>query len=309
MAGKRGVSTCWKSAEVNHGDELISAMARLGPPALELEYRITGRMFQQMRGSISGGHVQVLSIHGPFPFPDDLPRTMASGDLFNMVSADADLRRQAVAALRKTLETASDLEVGRVVFHGGRIEDLNDRSLAFYQALKREPSLSADAGKELEWLIEARAGKASTCVDRLLFCIEALVKPAESLGVTLCLENRFHLHELPNKDELTRILDTFRGAPVGFWLDVGHAAFQERLGLSPLEDWLGFVPEALMGVHVHDCRKWEAHVPPGLGDVDFKRLDAAFQSAPVIIFEIESAFEPEAVIEGIERFNEVAPTD
>jgi len=309
MVAERGVSTCWKSAEVNDGDELMYAMARIGLSGLELDYRVTGRMFQQMKGSLTRGHFQVLSIHGPFPFPDDLPRTLAGGDLFNMASRDADVRREALAITKRTLETAGDLEVERVVLHGGHIEDLKDQALAFYRALKQEQTLSQGAKEDLERLIEARNGKVSLWVDRLLFCLETLFKPAESLGVTLCLENGFHLHELPDKEEMGRILDTFQGAPLGFWLDVGHAAFQERLGLSSLEDWLEFVPDALKGVHVHDCKAWDAHLPPGQGDVDFKRLKSAFECASVLIFEIDGSFPSEAVIEGIEYFEDEVPAD
>ncbi|MBI4775833.1 MAG: sugar phosphate isomerase/epimerase [Deltaproteobacteria bacterium] len=309
MAAKRGVSTCWKSAEAKDGDELISGMARIGLSGLELEYRIRGRMYRQMKGSLTQGHFQVLSIHAPFPLPDDLPRTSASGDLFNMASWDADVRREAVAVTRKTLETANDLEVDRVVLHGGYIEELKDEARAFHEALKREQTLSPAAKEDLERLIERRSEKASEGVDRLLFCLESLLKPAERLGVSICLENRFSPHELPDKDELSRILGAFEGASIGFWLDVGHAAFQERLGLASLEDWLEFVPGPLKGVHVHDCKAWDAHLPPGRGDVDFKRLESAFECAPVLIFEIDGSFPPEAVIEGIEYFENEFPAD
>ena len=294
---------------MSDGDELMHAMARIGLFALELEYRVTGRMYQEMKGSLARGHFQVLSIHSPFPFPDDLPRSLASGDLFNMASRDADARREAVGITRKTLETASDLEVERVVLHCGHIEDLKDEARAFHRSLGREKTLSPTAKEDLEQLIKARFEKSSACLDGVLFCLDALLKPAERLGVTICLENRFHTHELPDRDELGRILDSFQGGPIGFWLDVGHAAFQERLGLSSLEDWLDFVPEALQGIHVHDCLAWEAHLPPGQGDVDFKRLKAAFQCAPVLIFEIENSFSPESIIEGIEYFDNEVPAD
>jgi len=41
--------------------------------------------------------------------------------------------------------------------------------------------------------------------------------------VLLGLENRYHDHELPGPDDFKVIFDKFKGAPVGYWHDTGHA--------------------------------------------------------------------------------------
>jgi sugar phosphate isomerase/epimerase len=109
-----------------------------------------------------------------------------------------------------------------------------------------------------------------------MLALEPLLIPAERLGVAIGIEIRNHLHEVPSPNEIARILETFHGAPIGYWHDVGHAEVQERVGLlnqqAVLDRFTKDVGEQLLGVHLHDVRGLEDHLPPGQGTVDFTRL-------------------------------------
>ena len=61
-----GISTCWWHNRTERGDEIMGDILKLGLNGVELEYRITDYMYQQMRPQLKRD-LKVLSIHNFFP--------------------------------------------------------------------------------------------------------------------------------------------------------------------------------------------------------------------------------------------------
>ncbi len=62
---------------------------------------------------------------------------------------------------------------------------------------------------------------------------------------------------------LGAIFDTFKGAPIGYWHDTGHAHANEILGLIPKNSLLQNYADQLIGIHLHDAIGLDDHIPPG----------------------------------------------
>ncbi|MCJ7662726.1 MAG: hypothetical protein MUO24_00635, partial [Desulfobacterales bacterium] len=65
-----GLSTVWTSQRARTGAELLDPILELGFGAVELDYRITGKLFQEILPRIRASDIQVLSVHNYFPVPE-----------------------------------------------------------------------------------------------------------------------------------------------------------------------------------------------------------------------------------------------
>ena len=106
-----GISTCWWFKRAARGDEIVSDILELGLTVVELEYRISNAVFQQMKSRLKKG-LTVLSIHNFFPIPEGISREKAGGDLFLLSSTDRDKRSKAVKYSIKTIEHSHELGPG-----------------------------------------------------------------------------------------------------------------------------------------------------------------------------------------------------
>ena len=169
-----------------------------------------------------------------------------------------DERDLAVGHLIGTMEIANDLEVDRVVVHGGFNEGL-DREVSDLREVRDLGLSDVRMTETRDRLLDKRRRNSSRFLDRLLKSIDECTRTAERLGVTLCMENRSDPHQLPDLEEMWRVFEVFEGAPVGFWLDLGHTVRQERLGLCDVEDWLKFSRRNAEG---HPCARLQGILGP-----------------------------------------------
>jgi sugar phosphate isomerase/epimerase len=298
-----GISTSWKSSAVDNGVELFKAIQRLPVPAVELEYRITNEMFQQLRGLLKSSDIMVASIHNFFPLPPILPRSSASGDLFLLSSPDKEEREQAVKWTLHTFECANDMEAGAVVLHCGKI-DMEPEMDALYRYLEKGMMQSEEAQEFVSRKIFEREQKKAKHFDALLFSLEKLIRSAERHNILLGLENRAHYHELPGPDEFAIIFNEFTGAPLRYWHDVGHAHLNEALTFSNQKSLLEQYGDQLIGFHYHDVQGRKDHLPPGEGSVDFAALKPYLKEDTIRIMELMAGLDEAEVLKGLEFLRE-----
>ena len=116
------LSTCWTSKTARSADELLGPILDLGFEGVELEFRITERLYQEVLPLLRAHGVRVLSIHNYFPLPEILPPEKAGGDCFSLSSLDSEERERGVYYTCRTLEFAHELEARVVVLHLGMVE-------------------------------------------------------------------------------------------------------------------------------------------------------------------------------------------
>jgi len=114
-----------------------------------------------------------------------------------------------------------------------------------------------------------------------------LVKKAESMGLTLAIENVFE--ETP--DSLRNLLEEINSPHLRFCFDTGH---HNVFSTSPLQTWIETLGTYLREVHLHDNRReMDEHLPVGEGTFDFDgffNLLSQFELDP--IYTIEPHEEP-----------------
>jgi sugar phosphate isomerase/epimerase len=292
-----GLSTVWTSKDARSGDDLLGPVLDLGFMAVELEYRITEKLYEEILPRIRANEIQVLSVHNYFPIPAILPPERASGDCFSLSSLDREERAKGIFYTTRTIEHAHDLGARAVVLHLGRVEtDLPRNGL---QQLYREGAWDAEGAELLQREREARAQKRDPHLDALLFSLDRIVKRAEQLGVVLGIENRYYFQEMPDTEEIGIILDQFRGAPIGYWHDTGHAAVFETLGILNHEELLQHYAPHLVGTHLHDALKLDDHKPPGTGEIDFTMVKKYIPEGAIKIMEIHPQATGEEIRDGL----------
>jgi len=297
-----GLSTVWTSRDARSGEELLGPILDLGFEGVELEYRITEQLYEEIRPRILNDEVQVLSIHNYFPVPAIIPPERVSGDCFSLSSLDREERDNGVSYTFRTLETAHDLEARVVVLHLGRVEtDLPRNGL---QQLYRENTSNDEVAKLLQQEREERSRLRDPHLDALLFSLERIVKRASQLGVVVGIENRYYYQEMPNKEEIGIILDQFRGGPIGYWHDTGHAAVFEALGILQHEELLKLYAPHLVGVHLHDAHGIDDHKPPGQGEINFEMVKGYLPEGAIKIMEIQPSARGHEITDGLEFLQE-----
>jgi len=295
-----GLSTVWTMKRgASTPQEVLDPILDLGFEAIELEFRITGKLLEGMAPSLKAGAPRVISVHNFCPVPDILPPQKAGGDAFNIASLDREERERAVRYTYRTLEVAHELEVGVVVLHLGYIEG-EERKDAPQRAFRE----GRWGKEELQEYLKERSLKASVHLDAVFFSLERVLRRAETLGVKVGVENRYHLSEIPLGEEIGMVLEEFAGGPIGYWHDTGHAAVAEALGATRQRDLLERYGSRMIGIHLHDAQGVDDHLPPGRGGVDFEMVGEFLREGVLKVMEIHPPATGEEIVEGLQFLRE-----
>lgn len=298
-----GISTCWWSRRASGGEEIVSDILELGLKDVELEYRISNAIFQQMKPKLKRV-LKVLSIHNFFPIPERAPYDKGGGDLFLLSSPDKDERSRAVRYSIRTIEHAQDLGARAVVFHLGRV----DMPVPTQDLLRLYRSRKIGEKEGLAFIKEQRVIRQASKkknLDAVLLSLEKLNKEAEKRGVFLGIENRYHFHEIPDFEEIELILREFKGGNIRYWHDVGHARVQENLGRNSQMELLEAYSGEMIGIHFHDVRGLDDHLAPGQGEIDFNEIKPFIKPSIIKILEVHSKVSREDLLEGIKFLKKV----
>ena len=295
-----GISTAWRSAATDDGNELLDRMLESGLSALEVDYRITSLMLKQMQPRLKSSEFQILTLHNYVPHPDGIPKKEASGDVFLLSSLDKAEREVAVRHAIKTIQLAADLEAKLVVFHLGRVEMDHESDHLF--ELHEQSEIDGDEAQE--WLakkLTERRSKAAPYFDAVLRSLDRLNAEANRLGILIGAENRYHYNQIPFGDEFDHIFSEFAGGAVRYWHDVGHGEVFHRLNILDHEkDLLERYKIHLAGMHIHDILGLKDHRAPGLGDYPFEKLLSYLNQQTIRILEIHQQASPQEVQDGVE---------
>lgn len=294
------LSTSFLGGRIDDGEALVAALEAFGVPGVELEYRIREKTYHSMLPALRASGLRVTSVHNFFPHPAPFDRLAPGGDLFSLADRDRERRRIAVQWTARTLERAEDLEAPVVVLHCGRVE--MDPALTELYAFVRAGAADSEAARALLAAeIERRDRRKPPHLDALCFSLDRLLNRAAGRGLVLGLENRYHFHELPGPDDFAFLFAEFRGAPLGYWHDTGHAHAAGLLGLLPAGELPPGCAERLVGIHLHDARGLDDHLPPGDGEIDFAPLKEHIRDDRPLVMELRPGTATAEVRAGLDR--------
>ena len=298
------LSTSWLSAESTTAEEMLAAPKNLDVSGIELSYRISEDFFNKMKNPLKHSGLKVVSIHNYFPIPSARSDSKGSGDLFLLSSPDNEERRNAIRFTTRSIEHASEVGAEAAVLHCGVVE-MNHEMQVLYRYVHSNRLGSKEAQIFIRNKLKELDRRKPRHMDSLLTSLDRLVPVAEKHGVVLGLENRYHYHELPGLDDFRLIFDSFKGAPIGYWHDTGHAHANETLGFIPKYALLQNYAEQLFGVHLHDAVGLDDHIPPGSGEIDFKALKPFLKSDTIKVIELKPGIPVSEVIKGIRFVREI----
>jgi sugar phosphate isomerase/epimerase len=292
------LSTSFLPMIKHRGRHLDRQLKEFGLKAVELEYRLPAAMVPEIEDRLKAAGICVVSVHNYFPFRPLWPGIQPSGDLFLLSHPQKEQRQQAVSWTTKTIEAANALEARVVVLHCGCV-DMAPEIDALEKFYKEGRIRCEKARGLIRQKCAERQAKKARHLDSLMFSLDSLLPVAERQGVLLGLENRYHYHELPGPDEFGLIFDAFKGAPLGYWHDTGHAHANEALGLLEPGVLLKRYHSQLIGMHLHDARGLTDHLPPGSGEIDFKSLNDYLGPETLRVIELKPGTSARQVQEGI----------
>lgn len=294
------LSTSFASGRFTDGEALLAALEGFDIAGIELEYRISEKVFHQMKPLLMRSRLKVVSVHNFFPIPGVVKKSKGEGDLFLLSHPDREERLNAVKWTLRTIEHAHELESGVVVLHCGRVEMEPgiDKLHEFYRSGQIE---SDEVQTFIANMIEYRDRKKPKHIDALLFSLDRLVTVAERYHVTLALENRYHYHELPGTDDFLTIFNELDGAPLGYWHDNGHAHVNEVLSMGKADTLLNMNRDRLVGIHLHDAIGLDDHLPPGTGDIDFPKILTGLKPDAIKVIELKAGTGDSDIVAGIEH--------
>jgi len=298
------LSTSWQSGGSATAEEMLAALKNLEISGIELSYRISESFYEEVKKPLRQSGLKVVSVHNYFPIPSVRSNSKGSGDLFRLSSCDNEERQNAIGFTAKTIEHAGDLGAAAVVLHCGAVE-MNHEMQVLYQYHQANQIDSAEAQSFIRSKLKERDSQKPRHMDSLLASLEDLVPVAEKQGVLLGLENRYHYHELPGLDDFRLIFENFKGAPIGYWHDTGHAHANETLELIPGQSLLPSYAPQLLGVHLHDAIGLDDHIPPGTGEIDFAALKPFLKAGTIKVIELKHGIAVSEVKAGIRFIREI----
>ncbi|UCD30826.1 MAG: sugar phosphate isomerase/epimerase [Desulfobacterales bacterium] len=297
------ISTSWKSKEVTNGDTFIELLECFDITAIELDYRINEALFRQMQEALKRSDLDVVSIHNYFPIPANLPHSKGGGDLFLLSHPEKDERQKAIQMTIRSMEYASDLGAKVVILHCGYVDMDTELSL-LYRYWDTNQIYSKEGQGFVARKLKERDYLKPRHLDSLLFSLDKLIHIAEKQNLILGIENRYHYHELPGFNDLKVLFNKFKGGPLGYWHDTGHAHANEILTIIPSEALLKTYSEHLIGVHFHDAIGLDDHLVPGTGIVDFKSMKSYFKKNTLMVIELKPGTPDLKVSQGIRYIRE-----
>lgn len=296
------LSTSWKSNKLKNCETFIHLMENFDITALELDYRISEAIYGDIREALKQSRLKVVSVHNFFPIPAVKPDSGGGGDLFLLSHPDQEERKQAIEWTSRSIEHAHNLGARAVVLHCGYI-DMNPELDRLYHYHTTDQINSPEARAFIHKKLAEREQLKPKHIESLLYSLDCLGRVADKKGILLGLENRYYYHELPGIKELEVLLETFKGAPIGYWHDTGHAHANETLTLLPPHALLDKFSHRLIGIHLHDAIGLEDHLAPGRGEIEFDRLKPYIKSDTVLVMELKPGTPDREVFEGIRFLN------
>jgi len=293
------LSTALRSEISDSGAEIVREILSFGVQAVELEYRITEAMLQEIIPFVKKREILVGSIHNIMPLPDGMEKATANGEFVSLSSPEESERRTAVEYAQGTLHWAEVLGAQAVVLHMGKTSLPNPTRKLI--ELYDERRIREKVGKEFlgeQMKLREQAGERR--LQAALRSLETLAREAEKRRIFLGIENRYGLQDFPNIPEFQVIFQKFKGAPVRYWHDMGHATTQENFGIMERGELLERFGGYLTGVHIHGCRGYKDHYAPGSGEEDYGQLKRFLRVDTLRVIETHHRASREELLQGLE---------
>lgn len=293
-AWRGSLSTMWTVHNFRTLEDGFRAAMRLGFSHIELNHQVNSAML----AGIDLSQYPISSIHEPCPADISMEELKKRDWLISAL--DEESRAKGVNAVKRSIDLACSLGVKVIVVHSGCVGDLTAGERELYALHAAGQSQSLEFFELRDRVKEARLALAGPRLASVKRSLVELLDYASTRGVCLGLENRYHVADIPNPDEMGELLELAGPQELGFVYDSGHGYALEALGFYSHLEWLDRFHQRLVGVHLHDIQGISDHNAPGLGEVDFIELASYLPENAFRTCELRTGTTPLQVVAGME---------
>lgn len=280
---------------------MLDEIRSLGFLNVELSHGIRINLIEGIARALKNDpRLKITSLHNFCPLP--VGYFHAAPNLYLFSSDSAAERQRAIVQTLHTMDLAAKVAARYVVLHLGCVfmGDYTGDLLTLIHEGKRD---TPQYRKTLDQAIARRKSKGAGPFRRSMKTLEVLVQAAAERQLTLGIESRYRLEEIPSESELIEVFKTFDCPQVAYWHDCGHSQIWHNLGLCDHAQWLQRFQDRLAGSHVHDVAyPQEDHQIPGDGMIPFDQLTALRRPEVIKVFEFEPGLSADALKERLPPF-------
>ena len=285
------ISTMWNAFKQPDGAAMFDELKDLGFDIIALSRHLTLDQIEQVKPILQEiGQKPPCAIQNFCPILPGIIQTESDNDKISLSSLNNDERNEAIRRTLQTMQHAIDLEVSTVVLRLGEV-DTYDRSYLMtdlYEYGEREfEAFKKKVTEATEW----RKRKEAKHRDAVLRSLDELNENALKMELYIAIENPPHYYQIPNFDEVGLFFEEFYGSPMRYWHNHGHAAYQEKLGLTWSHEWIKSYNEYLIGISLHDLQDLDMYHPPGSGDLAWDEVFSGLPSEVIKLLEIRNGDE------------------
>ncbi|OGW75737.1 MAG: hypothetical protein A2Z72_02450 [Omnitrophica bacterium RBG_13_46_9] len=273
------LSTAWNYRKHRDAKGMADEIKSLGFDSVELNFALTESQVNDFVKLRDSGYIKISSTHNFCPLPNGAEPSIASPEYYSLSSLEDNERSLAVKFTKRSMDIAKRLGAPALVLHLGSLR-IKDRTTKLFTALNR-----SELEKAKREALHERTMQAKPFLDKAKESLEDLLRYAERIDLSIALENRYYIRELPSLEEFKIIFELFDSKHLGYWHDTGHAQIYENLYIHKHEDYLEALSNNLIGVHLHDIIMFDDHRAPGCGEFDFKRLRPYLKPGTIKVIE------------------------
>lgn len=295
------LSTSWNGAGILDGWEIVRGVLALGLKAMEVEYRVREEAIAGIESAVRQGLVKVTSVHNFAPLGKDEKPSPCGGDKLSLASLCEKERKEAVQLTCRSIDLANRLGAKAVVLHLGEVEGIKKDYFGRLTEIAKAKGAEDDQAKRIrEDVIKLRDDLKAAHLDAAVTSLKQLVPVARQYGIILGIENRYFYHQIPMYSDVAYLISRSDPAVVRYWHDIGHGHAMEVLGFFGHIEWLERLKPHLFGIHIHDARFINDHIPPGFGEIDLSMIIKTVGKDCLKVLEFASTVTKHEIVQGIE---------
>src|SRR5216684_3173883 len=199
-------STCWNSSRHTDGRAMVNEVCALGFEYAELGHGTRLSLLDGVLQAVAAGEIKICSLHNFCPLP--LGVMGAAPDYYLPSSRDENERQCAVRHTLRTIDCAAALGAKFVVLHLGLVA-MRNYTMRLLGLCLEGRSNTPKFTRLCEKALAVRDKKRQKHLDQVYRTLEVILPRAREVGVTLGMETRFGIEEIPSETETEQILTRF----------------------------------------------------------------------------------------------------